>query len=37
VYIGPFDLSYGFQEVHEGILSDDCWIARTHWCAQDGG
>jgi hypothetical protein len=36
-YIGPFDLSYGFQEVNAGILSDDCWVARTSGCAQDGG
>jgi hypothetical protein len=37
VYIGPFDLSYGFPEVHVGILPDDCWVARTRRCAQDGG
>jgi hypothetical protein len=36
VYIGPFDLSSGFQEVHAGILSDDCWVASARWCVQDG-
>ena len=29
VYIGPFDLSSGFQEVHAGILSDACWVASA--------
>ena len=29
VYIGPFDLSSGLQEVHPGILSDDCWVTRS--------
>jgi hypothetical protein len=37
VYIGPFDLSSGFQEeVHAGILFDDCWVASARWCVQDG-